>query len=185
MAATILFIASKVEQVYSKSCQEVITGCNLKCSNSHFLQLEIVVLGRLNFCVQPPFALQFLRRFSQVSDHMNRSVHVMAKFLIEKCLLSADCASWLPSLLAASCLYVSGRLFFGKQFQWTSSLEFYSIYTENQVRYHAVKVCNLIKCSRNWLLKATQIKFARKEYLNISACKQLEPLLLQDASFTV
>lgn len=185
IAAVALFVASKIEEVNPKLGCDVLIVCNLQCSLEYFFQLEINMLQKLNFFVHPPYALQFLRRFSQVSDHMNKSIHTMAKFLLEKSLLSADCASWLPSLLAASCLYVSGRLFLHRQFQWTSSLEFYSGYTENLVRFHAVKIYNLIKCSKSWLLIASKIKFERKEYLSISKCKQLNSIYGQHVSFNL
>lgn len=173
VASVALLLAHKMEDAVSWSPNRIRERCGLLLPLQQFLALERQMLQIFDFQLNFPTALCFLRRFSQVSSFSRRPLHLLAKYLIEKCQLSSECASWLPSVLAAACLYVSARVLLLDSNGWNGHLEYYSGYTLQQVRYFAVKVACFLKISDNWVLNATNLKYSSKENMNVATCCEL------------
>lgn len=180
VAATALMLAHKLEETKILPANKFREKCGLVLNLNRFLELERQMLIKLDFRLYQPTALVFLRRYSEVCGCINRQIHLLAKFMAEKCQLSHECVSWLPSLIAAACLYISGRLVIGSEFTWNTHLQFYSGYSYEQVRYFGVKAAHFIKISDNWSLNAINFKYSTVENLNIANCYDLRKLVLSN-----
>jgi hypothetical protein len=172
-----LLLAHKMEETLLLSPDQVRMRCGIALELKQFLTLERHMLTTLAFQLNLPTALCFLRRFSQVCGCISRRIHVMAKYLIEKCQLCFECVAWLPSVLAAACLFIAARVTLGSEFDWNAQLQFYSGYTSHQIRYFAIKVANFLKYSDNWILNATNSKYSTKANFNVSTCPTLRKLV--------
>ena len=106
---TAMFIASKYEEVVSPSIQNFIYMADGGYTDEEVLKAERYILQVLEFNLQYPSPMSFLRRCSKAEnyDHQTRT---LAKYLMELSLVDHRFLAMPPSLVAASGLYLSRRM---------------------------------------------------------------------------
>ena len=111
-----LLVASKYEQIWPPSVEDLIKSADNPISRRDMFRAEIDILEKLNFDLGRPIPLAFLRRYSRAA-HCDHKMHSMAKFLMELTLSEYECAHWKPSLVAATALFIIVHLVFNNQQQ--------------------------------------------------------------------
>lgn len=142
MGITALFIAAKYEEVFPPIMNDFVKICDKIYTNRDIIRMEMSILKRLNFELGRPLPIHFLRRFSKAA-HADSVIHNIAKYLMELSLLEYQCASWEPSLIAATALYVSLKSVDSSQ-KWTKTLAHYTQFTEEQLKPYVTILCNII-----------------------------------------
>ena len=104
-----LFIASKVEEVNAICVADLCFLCDNKFSREEIIKLESIVLSTLGFNLTVPTSLQFLRRFSRAGG-LEPEVHMLTRYLLDSSLAEYAMLQYLPSMVAASALYLAKRL---------------------------------------------------------------------------
>jgi len=160
---TCMFIAAKVEEIVSPSASDF-----LRCADSSYTQVEILqaeryILKTLEWSMNYPNPIHFLRRTSK-ADGYNVQVRTIAKYLME-----IECVEWRliaapPSLLSAAAIWLS-RVMLGHE-DWTPNLAHYSSYPESAL----VPTANLML---NYILKPIRHpsfykKYASKKFMKAS-----------------
>ena len=106
---TAMFIASKYEEVVSPSIQNFIYMADGGYTTEEVLKAERYVLQVLDFNLQYPSPMSFLRRCSKAEnyDHQTRT---LAKYLMEFSLVDYRFLSIPPSKVAAAGLFLSRKM---------------------------------------------------------------------------
>ena len=149
VGVTAFFIASKFEEIYPPDIKDFVMICDKLYHKRDIIKMELAILKALKFELGRPLPLHFLRRNSKAA-HADSRIHALAKYLMELTLVEYDCAHWKPSLLAAVSLYVTLRILADSNDtypKWTQTLEFYSNYTEAELKSSASLVCKMIQKS--------------------------------------
>ncbi|CCH61115.1 hypothetical protein TBLA_0E00540 [Henningerozyma blattae CBS 6284] len=133
-----LFIASKYEEVYSPSIKHFASETDGACTEEEIKEGEKFILKTLEFNLNYPNPMNFLRRISKADDYDIQS-RTLAKFLLEISLVDFRFIGILPSLCAAASMFLSRKML-GKG-TWDGNLIHYSGgYTKEQLE----PVCNMI-----------------------------------------
>jgi len=143
VGVTAFFIASKFEEIYPPDIKDFVMICDKLYHKKDIIKMELAILRTLKFELGRPLPLHFLRRNSKAA-HADSRIHALAKYLMELTLVEYECAHWNPSLLAATSLYVTLKIFGDSSTKWTPTLEFYSNYNEQQLLSSASLLCKII-----------------------------------------
>lgn len=126
-----LLIASKFEEIYAPEVNELVEMTDNAYTRDEVLQVECIMLNTLQFELTVPTPFFFAQRYLQAAENSEELYH-LAFFLLELCLLDYKMLKWLPSVSAASALYLSRRML-GLPI-WTSQLEAATGYSEQFIR---------------------------------------------------
>lgn len=124
LATGSLFIAAKFEEVFSPSVKNYAYFTDGSYTEEEILQAEKYILKILNFDLNYPNPMNFLRRISKADDYDVQS-RTLGKYLLEISVVDHKFIGMLPSLCAASAMYIA-RLILGKMPLWTGNLIHYS-----------------------------------------------------------
>ncbi|TFY79540.1 hypothetical protein EWM64_g4472 [Hericium alpestre] len=161
---TCMFVAAKVEEIVAPSASNFLYCADSSYTEAEILQAEKYILKTLEWNMNYPNPIHFLRRVSK-ADEYNVQVRTVAKYLME-----IECVEWRligapPSLIAASSVWLA-RLILGRD-EWHANLAHYSSYAESAL----IPTANLML---NYVLKPVRHpsffkKYASKKYLKASA----------------
>ncbi|CCE82207.1 Piso0_001920 [Millerozyma farinosa CBS 7064] len=124
LATGSLFIAAKYEEVFSPSVKNYAYFTDGSYTEEEILQAEKFILTILNFDLNYPNPMNFLRRISKADDYDVQS-RTLGKYLLEITIIDYKFIGVLPSLCSASAMYIS-RLILGKRPVWNGNLIHYS-----------------------------------------------------------
>ncbi|AMD20701.1 HDL043Wp [Eremothecium sinecaudum] len=133
-----LFIASKYEEVYSPSVKHFAYETDGACDEEEIKEGEKFILKTLQFNLNYPNPMNFLRRISKADDYDIQS-RTLAKYLLEISVVDFKFIGILPSLCAAAAMFLSRKML-GKG-KWDENLIHYSGgYTTSEL----APVCNML-----------------------------------------
>ncbi|KAI5960666.1 CLB2 [Candida pseudojiufengensis] len=124
LATGSLFIAAKYEEVFSPSIKNYSFFTDGSYTEEEILQAEKYILTILNFDLNYPNPMNFLRRISKADDYDVQS-RTLGKYLLEITIIDYKFIGIKPSLCCASAMYLS-RLILGKKPVWNGNLIHYS-----------------------------------------------------------
>ncbi|ODV77122.1 A/B/D/E cyclin [Suhomyces tanzawaensis NRRL Y-17324] len=135
LATGSLFIAAKYEEVFSPSVKNYAYFTDGSYTEEEILQAEKYILTILNFDLNYPNPMNFLRRISKADDYDVQS-RTLGKYLLEITAIDYRFIGLKPSLCCASAMYLA-RLILGKSPVWNGNLIHYS----GGYRVNDMKVC--------------------------------------------
>ena len=106
-----MLVASKYEEIYSPEVADFLYISADTYSREDILKMEKLILLTLDFNLASPTTLTFLRRYSKAALS-DSSMHTVSKYLSELSLLEYSMLQYLPSMVAASSVYLA-RLIVG------------------------------------------------------------------------
>ncbi|XP_028999944.1 G2/mitotic-specific cyclin-B2-like isoform X2 [Betta splendens] len=109
VGVTAMLVACKYEEMYAPEVGDFAHVTDNAFSTAQILEMERVLLKRLNFQLGRPLPLHFLRRASKVAN-CDVGIHTLAKYLMELTLLDYDMVHYRPSEIAAASLCLSQLL---------------------------------------------------------------------------
>ncbi|EGV65846.1 G2/mitotic-specific cyclin [Yamadazyma tenuis] len=124
LATGSLFIAAKYEEVFSPSVKNYSYFTDGSFAEEEILQAEKYILTILEFELNYPNPMNFLRRISKADDY-DVQTRTLGKYLLEVTVVDYKFIGMLPSLCAASAMYI-GRSIMGKFPLWNGNLIHYS-----------------------------------------------------------
>lgn len=138
-----LLIASKYEEISVPDVDEFIAVAANCYSRNELLHMERTILTVLEFNLTVTTPYPFLRRFLRFG-RCNERVHYLSYMLTEICYLFTEYLHYAPSMLACASIYLSKK-FTGSQDAWDSHLQYYSGYTESDLKPCAQMMLQMIK----------------------------------------
>lgn len=174
LGITSMFLASKYEEIYPPYIGDFSYISADTYTTKQISHMERTILRSLEYKLNKPYCLQFLRRYSKVSES-TLVEHNMAKYILEQALLDAELVTVRPSLRAAAALLLSHQ--FLKRPKTPSTLEDYTRYTAAQLMEtrHRLKA-NLVPSSYPKKLESVQKKYESKDFMEVAKHTSLLPL---------
>ncbi|KAI9206045.1 cyclin-like protein [Polychytrium aggregatum] len=160
---TALFIAAKYEEVCAPSVSYFIQLAGGTYTDDEVIKAERYVLQVLDFSLQYPSPLSFLRRASKADGYDIQS-RTLAKYLMEVALIEYRCLEFPPSQVAAGSLYLARRML-GRH-DWDANLVHYSGYREAELQN--ITALMIAYLSRPTKHEGLFKKYAARKYMKAS-----------------
>jgi len=126
-----LFIAAKYEEIIIPSVEQILKAANNCNTPEEVFIVERCILKELEFDLNFPSPLNFLRRISK-ADEYEMFARTLSKFFMELSLMNNKFLHYLPSQITAASMYLS-RIMLDRP-EWTPNLRHYSGYHENELK---------------------------------------------------
>ncbi|KAM6187192.1 G2/mitotic-specific cyclin-B1 [Sarcoramphus papa] len=177
VGVTAMFIASKYEEMFPPHIEDFAYITDHTYTKFQICQMEMKILQALDFGLGRPLPPHFLRRASKIAE-VDLEQHVLAKYLMELCIVDYEMVHFPPSETAAAASCLALKLLNGCE--WTPTLQHYMSYTESDllpVMRHIAKNVVLVNEGIT-TLTAIKNKYASSKNVKISTIEQLESSII-------
>ncbi|NWR56327.1 CCNB1 protein, partial [Bucorvus abyssinicus] len=179
VGVTAMFIASKYEEMFPPHIGDFAYITDHTYTKFQICQMEMKILRALDFGLGRPLPPHFLRRASKIAE-VDLEQHVLAKYLMELCIVDYDMVHFPPSKTAAAASCLSLKLLDGCE--WTATLQRCTSYTESDlipVMQHMAK--NVVLVNKGITKQmAVKNKYASSKNAKISVIEQLDSPIIQN-----
>lgn len=160
VGVTALLIASKYEEIYPPELRDLVYICDRAYSRMEILEMEEIILKKLEYKITIPSAHAFLVRYLKAA-HADKKIVQLSCFILDGTLQSYDMLEYLPSQLAAAAVFIARRTV-GRN-AWSPTLLKYAAYTEEQIAPVARAVL-IAKAETSPELRAVNKKYTSSRY---------------------
>ncbi|KAK2853641.1 hypothetical protein Q5P01_006302 [Channa striata] len=178
VGVTAMLVACKYEEMYAPEVGDFAYITDNAFTRSQILEMEQIVLRKLNFQLGRPLPLHFLRRASKVANS-DVERHTLAKYLMELTLLDYDMVHYRPSEIAAASLCLSQLLL--DELAWSPMQRHYSTYDEAHLKpimQHIAK--NVVTVNEGKTkFQAVRNKYSSSKLMKISLIPQLKSSMIK------
>ncbi|PRP79894.1 hypothetical protein PROFUN_12383 [Planoprotostelium fungivorum] len=166
-----MLIASKFEEIYTPKVDDFIYFTANAYTREELLKMEKLILITLDFNLNVPSPIHFLRRFSKAA-HSDSRAHTLGKYLIELTILDYELLNFLPSEIAASATYIARAMMrpHGSQPIWNDTIEHYTGYSVEDIM-PCIRRMNELAFAQNsagYKYTAIQRKYASNRLMSVS-----------------
>merc|ERR1712126_316262 len=175
VGVTCMFIASKYEEMYAPEIGDFVYITDNAYSESEIRTQEVEMIKHLNFSLERPLPLHFLRRFSKVAQ-IDTTIHNLAKYIMELAIVEYKFCHVLPSKLAAAALAISMMAYENDpevtlKLLWNSTIEHYTFYKLSSIADLVQELADhLLKVSatKDTRLMAVRKKYSDKKFIRVA-----------------
>jgi len=172
-----MLIASKFEEIYTPKVDDFIYITANAYNREDLLKMEKMILMTLDFNLNVPSPIHFLRRFSKAA-HSDSKVHTLGKYITELSLLDYDLLEYPPSVIAASATYISRAMTRSKTSSepiWNDTIEHYTGYTVHEIM-PCIEILNelLLNQNANSTYKAIFRKYSSSKVQSVALIPAIE-----------
>ena len=164
VGVTAMLIASKYEEIYAPEVKDFVYISDKAYSRDEILKMESLMLNTLGFNLTVPSALQFVGRFVKASGNAaDKEFGALAKYIVELMLQEYFMIKYLPSMVAASAVYLALKVL-GRS-GWTPTMHRYTQYSEAALKNCSGDLLNLLKTAQtNPQLQAVKKKYSSQKF---------------------
>lgn len=160
VGVTALLIASKYEEIYPPELRDLVYICDRAYSKLEILDMEEIILKKLEYQITIPSAHAFLVRYLKAA-HADKKIVQLSCFILDGTLQSYNMLHYLPSQLAAAAVFIARRTV-GRN-AWSPTLLKYAQYREEDIRPVARAVL-AEKSDSSTELRAVNKKYTSSRY---------------------
>lgn len=160
VGVTALLIASKYEEIYPPELRDLVYICDRAYSKVEILDMEEIILKKLEYQITIPSAHAFLVRYLKAA-HADKKIVQLSCFILDGTLQSYNMLHYLPSQLAAAAVFIARRTV-GRN-AWSPTLLKYAQYCEEDIKPVARAVL-AEKSDSPTELKAVNKKYTSSRY---------------------
>ncbi|GAQ82463.1 G2/Mitotic-specific cyclin A [Klebsormidium nitens] len=168
VGVTAMLIASKYEELYPPQVDEFCYITDNTYNRAELLLMERHMLNTLHFELSNPSTKSFLRRFLRAAQ-ANVQLEFLANFLAELSLLEYSFLKYLPSVVAASSVFIAKYTLQPEKSPWTLTLQHYTGYKPSDLRECAEALHQLQLNTKGCNLPATREKYRSTKYKCVAA----------------
>jgi len=161
-----MLLGAKYEEMYPPEIKEFLYVSADAFTRDDVLRMERQMLAVLNFNLTVPTTYPFLQRGLQVCD-ADKTTCFGSHYLAEMCLVEYKMLLYLPSTIAASCIYVAGKLLGNKE-PWPRNLEHYSGYKMTALERCSRDILDIVRSAPTQKLQAVTRKYGNPKYFEVS-----------------
>ncbi|KAJ4876876.1 Cyclin-B2-1 [Raphanus sativus] len=165
-----LLLACKYEEVSVPVVQDLVLISDKAYTRNDVLDMEKTMLSTLQFNVSLPTQYPFLKRFLKAAQ-ADKRCEMLASFLIELALVEYDMLRFAPSLLAAAAVYTAQCTVGGGFRHWSSTCEYHSHYSEDQLMECCRKMVSLHQKAATGKLTGVYRKYNTSKFGYIAKCE--------------
>ncbi|CAH8361755.1 unnamed protein product [Eruca vesicaria subsp. sativa] len=170
-----LLLACKYEEVSVPVVEDLVLISDKAYTRSDVLDMEKTMLSTLQFNVSLPTQYPFLKRFLKAAQ-ADKKCEMLASFLIELALVEYEMLRFPMSLLAAAAVYTAQCTIGGFR-HWSSTCEFHSHYSEDQLMECCRKMVSLHQKAATGNLTGVYRKYSTSKFGYIAKCEAADFLV--------
>ena len=177
VGVTCMLIAAKYEEIYAPQVEEFCYITDNTYTREQVLSMERKVLDTLSFELTTPTTKSFLRRFLRAAE-ADHKAEFLGCFLAELSLLDYSFLRFMPSTIAASCVFIS--LWTLGRPPWGPTLRHYAGYEARELRECVTALAELFTGARRSTLPAVREKYSQHKFKCVSTLSPPEAGLTAD-----
>lgn len=172
LGITCMLIASKYEEICAPCVEEFCFITDNTYKRDEVLRMESQVLNFLDFQLSSPTTKKFLRRFIQAAQTFYKAPRVelefLANYLAELTLPDYGFLKFLPSLIAASAVFLARWMLDQSNQPWNPTLEHYTNYKVSDLKPIVFGLQQLHLNTNNSPLKAVREKYKQPKFKSVA-----------------
>lgn len=181
LGITCMLIASKYEEICSPRVEEFCFITDNTYTSHEVLRMETQVLNFFGFQIFAPTAKTFLRRFLRAAQASYKSpsyeLEYLADYLAELTLVDYSFLNFLPSVIAASSVFLARWTLDQTSHPWSPTLEKYTSYKASDLKTTVLAMQDLQLNTSGCPLNAIRMKYRQPKFKSVSALSS--PKLLE------
>ncbi|PON46889.1 Cyclin [Trema orientale] len=166
--SSMLISSRKYEEITPPHVEDFCYITDNTYTKEEVVKMEADILKSLDFELGSPSIKTFLRRFNNVAQESYKTPNLQLEFLgyylAELSLLDYNCVKFLPSLVAASVIFLARFIIKPKMHPWTSSLQKHSKYTPSELKQCVLILHDLYLSRRGGSLQAVRVKYKQHKF---------------------
>ncbi|KAL0737017.1 hypothetical protein Bca4012_013227 [Brassica carinata] len=163
-----MLIASKYEEITPPNVEDFCYITDNTYTKQEVVKMEADILLALQFELGNPTTNTFLRRFTRVAQEDFQMSHLQMEFLSsylsELSMLEYHSLKFLPSVVAASAVYLARFIIRPKQHPWSVMLEEYTRYKAGDLRECVCMIHDLYLSRKGGALQAVREKYKQHKF---------------------
>ncbi|KAF3446591.1 hypothetical protein FNV43_RR11771 [Rhamnella rubrinervis] len=163
-----MLIASKYEEITPPHVENFCYITDNTYTKQEVVKMEADILNSFKFELGNPTIKTFLRRFTRIAQENYKTPNLQLEFLgyylAELSLLDYNCVKFLPSLVAASVVFLARFMIQPKMHPWTSSLQQYTRYRPADLRECVLIIHDWYLSRRGGSLQAVRDKYKQHKF---------------------
>ncbi|KAJ8538130.1 hypothetical protein K7X08_014670 [Anisodus acutangulus] len=167
-----MLIAAKYEEISPPHAEDFCYITDNTYTKEEVMKMEADVLKSLKFEMGNPTVKTFLRRITGVAQEDNKTPNLQLEFLgyylSELSILDYSCVKFLPSLVAASVIFLSRFTLQPNEHPWSLSLQQYSGYKASDLKECVLILHDLQLSRRGGSLVAARDKYKQHKFKCVS-----------------
>lgn len=171
LGVTCMLIAAKYEEIYAPQVDEFCYITDNTYRRDQVIAMERRVLKFLHFEISYPTTKSFLRRFiraAQADQAPSLQLEFLGNYLSELSLMEYGFLGFLPSLCAASAVYLAKFTLDPHQHPWTPTLQHYSGYRPLDLKECVTAMSALQLNTKGCTLPAIREKYRQPKFKAVS-----------------
>ncbi|KAJ6348150.1 hypothetical protein OIU76_004599 [Salix suchowensis] len=176
-----MLIASKYEEICSPHVEEFCFITDNTYTSMEVLRMETQVLNFFGFQIIAPTAKTFLRRFLRAAQASYRNpsyeLKYLADYLAELTLVDYSFLKFLPSVIAASSVFLARWTLDRTNHPWSPTLEHYTSYKASDLKTTVLALQGLQLNTSGCPLNAVRMKYRQPKFKSVAALSS--PKLLE------
>ncbi|XP_031403735.1 cyclin-A3-4-like isoform X1 [Punica granatum] len=166
--ASMLVSSRKYEEISPPHVEEFCYITDNTYTTDEVLKMESDVLNSLKFEMGNPTVKTFLRRFHRIAQEgyqtSDLKLEFLGYYLAELSLLDYNCVKFLPSLVAASAIFLGRFIMNPKTKPWGSALQQYSGYSSMDLKECVLILHDLYMRRRGGSMQAVREKYKQHKF---------------------
>ncbi|KAL5559235.1 hypothetical protein UlMin_035446 [Ulmus minor] len=176
-----MLIASKYEEILPPRVEDFCFITDNTYSREEVIKMESEVLNLLHFQLSIPTTKTFLRRFIQAAQSSNKvpcvQLEFLANYLAELTLVDYSFLNFLPSLVAASAVFLARWTLSQSDHPWNYTLEHYTSYKASQLKTTVIAMEDLQRNTNGCSLNAIREKYKQLKFQRVATLNSKQPVV--------
>uniref|UniRef100_A0A5B7CG46 Putative G2/mitotic-specific cyclin C13-1-like n=1 Tax=Davidia involucrata TaxID=16924 RepID=A0A5B7CG46_DAVIN len=172
LGVSCMLIASKYEEISPPHAEDFCYITDNTYTKEEVVSMERDVLKFLNFEMGTPTTKTFLRIFTRAAQENRKISNLQFEFLgcylAELSLLDYGCMRFLPSMVAASAIFLSRFTIQPKMHPWSLALQHYSSYRPFQLKECVLAIHDLQLSRRGMSFRAVREKYMQHKFKRVA-----------------
>lgn len=172
LGVTCMLIASKYEEIVAPRVEEFCLITDNTYSREEVLEMESEVLNFLHFQLSVPTTKTFLRRFVQAAQASYKvpcvELEFLANYLAELTIVEYGFLKFLPSVIAASAVFLARWTLNQSDHPLTPTLEHYTSYKTSELQTSVIALEELQLNTKGCCLNAIREKYRHQKFKSVA-----------------
>nr|XP_017217696.1 PREDICTED: cyclin-A2-1-like [Daucus carota subsp. sativus] len=167
-----MLIASKYEEILAPRVEEFCFITDNTYTKAEVLTMESKVLNDLRFQISAPTAKTFLRRYLRAAQASYKSpsleLEFLCNYLAELTLIDNGFLNFIPSIVAASAVFLAKWTLDQSSHPWNPTMEHYTRYMASDLKPTVLQLQSLQLNTSNCPLNAIRTKYRQDKFKSVA-----------------
>ncbi|CAH8331277.1 unnamed protein product [Eruca vesicaria subsp. sativa] len=179
LGVTCMFIASKYEEIYAPRIEEFCFITDNTYTKDQVLEMESQVLKYFSFQIYTPTSKTFLRRFLRAAHASevhkpSQEMEFLANYLMELTLIDYEFLKFLPSVIAASAVFLAKWTLNQSSHPWNPTLEHYTTFRASDLKASVHALQDLQLNTKGSTLASIRMKYKQDKFKSVAVLSSPE-----------